>query len=355
MQPGSLTAKFMKLGAVIHRGEQLGLAGNSGNSTGPHLHIHAIEASQPWQGPLRPLPFRNAFMIDRSMLKPPSPDGKWVKVEDQGFSATATALWPATSAPAWYPPGWGEVTRSGIPEAQYQTEFDHATGAGYRPVWVDGYDVNGQVFFNVIFHPNNGPAWAARHGMTAAQYQVEFDARSGQGFHLHQIETYMHGNEVRYASIFTKDPAGPRMAYHGLTKDQHQAKFNALTADGWHPVNISVVSPNNQLCYAAVYEKSDVGGFFAKSFLTPAEYQAQFTANTNAGRKLCYLNGYTHGGAPHFTAIWQEKSPNVLARHGQDAAAFQAEFNKQLAEGHMTRFVTGYEENNGTRFGAAWA
>jgi hypothetical protein len=355
MQPGSLNAKFTKMGAVIKRGEFLGLAGNSGNSTAPHLHIHAIEANKPWGGPLRPLPFRNCFMIDRTALKPPSPDGKWVKAEDQGFAHTPMAVWPAVSAPAFYPPGWGEVTRNGIPEASYQAEFDKATSSGYRPVWVDGYEVNGKVFFNAIFHPNDGNAWSARHGMSAAQYQAEFDARSSQGFHLHQIESYMSGGDIRYASIFIKSAATARTAYHGLNADQHQAKFNALTADGWRPVNISVVAPGNNRNYACLYEKRDVGGFFAKSFLTPAEYQAQFTANTNSGRKLMYLNAYSHAGTPHFTAIWQEKAPGVLARHGQDVNQFQSEFNKQLAEGRMTQFLTGYEESNGHRFGAAWA
>lgn len=355
MQINTLNAKFTKMGALVKRGDFLGLAGNSGNSTNPHLHIHAIEATKPWGGPLRPLPFRNAYMIDRTALKPPSPEGKWVKAEDQGMAVQPMAIWPATTAPAWYPPGWGEVTRSGIAEASYQAEFDKATSSGYRPVWVDGYNVNGAVFFNAIFHPNDGTAWAARHGMTGAQYQAEFDLRSGQGYHLQQVETYLHGNEVRYMSLFMKGAATARTAYHGLTKDQHQAKFNALTADGWRPMNISVTSPNNNLCYAALYEKRDVGAFFAKSFLTPAEYQTQFTANTNAGRKLMYLNAYTHAGTPHFTAIWQEKAASVLARHGQNPAQYQAEFNKQMAEGHRTQFVTGYEENDGHRFGAAWA
>ena len=355
MQPGSLNPKFTRMGAVIKRGEFLGLAGNSGNSSGPHLHIHAIEASKPWGGPLRPLPFRNVYMIDRSALNPPSPAGKWVKAEDQGFAETPMAIWPAATAPAWYPPGWGEVTRNGVPEAGYQAEFDKAVSSGYHPVWVDGYEVNGQVFFNAIFHPNNGSAWAARHGMTAAQYQAEFDARTQQGFHLHQIETYMSGAEVRYASIFMNGAASARTAYHGLSAEQHQARFNALTAEGWRPVNISVVSPGGHRSYACLYEKRDVGAFFAKSFLTPAEYQVQFTANTGAGRKLVYLNAYRHAGTPHFTAIWQEKALPVLARHGQDAAQFQAEFNKQMAEGRATRMLTGYEENDGHRFGAAWA
>ena len=355
LQIGSLNKKLMKVGATVTKGEFLGLAGNSGNSTAPHLHIHAIEANKPWGGPLRPLPFRNTFMIDRSALTPPSPDGKWVKAEDQGMPETPMAIWPASTAPAWYPPGWGEVTRNGIPAASYQAEFDKATSSGYRPVWVDGYEVNGKVFFNAIFHPNNGNAWAARHHMNGAEYQAEWNLRTGQGFHLRQVETYLVGNEIRYASIFEKGTSAPQTAYHGLNKEEHQARFNALTAEGWRPMNISVASPGNKLCYAALYEKRDVGAFFAKSVLTPAGYQAQFTANTSAGRKLMYLNAYMHLGKPHFTAIFQANAAPVLARHGQDAPAFQAEFNKQMAENRRTQFLTGYEENDGHRFGAAWA
>jgi hypothetical protein len=37
------------------------------------------------------------------------------------------------------------------------------------------------------------------------------------------------------------------------------------------------------------------------------------------------------------------------------AAQYQADFNKQLAEGRQSRFVTGYEENDSHRFGASAA
>jgi murein DD-endopeptidase MepM/ murein hydrolase activator NlpD len=40
LQPGSLT---VKKGDAIHRGQVLGLVGNSGNSTEPHLHFHVAD------------------------------------------------------------------------------------------------------------------------------------------------------------------------------------------------------------------------------------------------------------------------------------------------------------------------
>src|SRR5262249_5076953 len=50
MQPGSLPAKLLTKGAAVKAGDFLGLAGNAGNSTAPHLHIHAIKGTQPEQG-----------------------------------------------------------------------------------------------------------------------------------------------------------------------------------------------------------------------------------------------------------------------------------------------------------------
>jgi hypothetical protein len=44
LQPGSLR---VKVGDRVHRGQAIGLVGNSGNSTEPHLHFHVADASSP--------------------------------------------------------------------------------------------------------------------------------------------------------------------------------------------------------------------------------------------------------------------------------------------------------------------
>ena len=44
LQPGSLR---VKLGDKVRRGQTLGLVGNSGNSTEPHLHFHITDANSP--------------------------------------------------------------------------------------------------------------------------------------------------------------------------------------------------------------------------------------------------------------------------------------------------------------------
>ena len=75
MQKGSLNDKLTKVGAKVKAGDFLGLAGNAGNASEPHLHIHTIKGTQPEIGPLRPLLFRDMWAIDEAALAlPVSPD-----------------------------------------------------------------------------------------------------------------------------------------------------------------------------------------------------------------------------------------------------------------------------------------
>jgi len=98
-QPGSLNKDLLSKGAPVKAGDFLGLAGNSGNSSGSHLHIHAIKATSPWQGPPQPITVRESSVIDRSALTPPGPKGPWVKLNGQCLPAVTSLIWPNAVVP----------------------------------------------------------------------------------------------------------------------------------------------------------------------------------------------------------------------------------------------------------------
>jgi hypothetical protein len=94
LQAGSLNPNLLTAGATVRAGDVLGLAGNSGNSSNPHLHIHAIRGTMPWQGPPWPISFRGVRTIDRSLYVPPDPAAPWVGVDGSGLPPVAAAIAP---------------------------------------------------------------------------------------------------------------------------------------------------------------------------------------------------------------------------------------------------------------------
>jgi hypothetical protein len=250
-------------------------------------------------------------------------------------------------------PGYAEVVRRAVPAAQYQAEFDRFTKAGYRPVWVDGFRAEGQNWFNVIFRPEDGTPWVARHNLTSEQYQADFDSLPKQGYRPLQIESYPTAEGTRYASIFVKADGPPWLAYHDRGPADHQANFEQRIAEGWVPTIISVTPAGGERRYTALYEKKDVGGFQASQVLDPQQYQAEFDRQVAAGRKLVYLNTYDDGGA-RFTAIWYSNAAPAYVRHALTAPAFHSELDAQRAKGLLTRALTGYEDGGNVYYAAFW-
>jgi hypothetical protein len=73
MQPGSLR---VKLGDHVRRGQVLGLLGNSGNSTEPHLHFHICDANSILSCEGLPYAFPSFEVLGRWQLDPKKPPVK---------------------------------------------------------------------------------------------------------------------------------------------------------------------------------------------------------------------------------------------------------------------------------------
>ena len=192
MQKGSVTvARDMQLKA----GDVLGVVGNSGNSSMPHLHIQAVKASNEFV-PL-PMVLRRTSAIDSGLLMGSEPQGFWSRLEKQGipegnpdeqFKGTC-CIWPDGTDPEW-----PEVVVLSVPESDYQQIFDKMGARGLRPCWFAGHTFD-KFFFHqtiipAVFRPGMGVRREFRHGLTGAEYQ---GAESLSGRHVtdRQMRSYM--------------------------------------------------------------------------------------------------------------------------------------------------------------------
>lgn len=366
MQPGSLTKSLMKKGAVVKKGDRLGLLGNAGGSSEPHMHVESIiDPDADGQGQWVPMNLSGLHIIDLNELEAGAdPTAPWTKVEKKGLpflNGRRCAIWPSAGKPCWYPGGWGEIAKHGIAESKYQEELNKIWNCGYYPVWVDAYDVNGKTFFNTIFryNSNNYPV-EVRHNMTRDGYQAEYNNWVKQkGYRLVQLDNYNDNGQLKLAAIFIKKPgqAQAQPAYHGLSADEHQQLFETYTGQGYVPVNVSVTSVGGKRYYAAFYEKRNVGGSVLKSFLSQQEYQQMFDDMKAKKWEQVYINAYHHDGQTRFSVIWYEKSgyQSYSATRKSDSDGYQDKYNTNLENGMLTRCVTGYEEGGKHWFAAHWS
>jgi murein DD-endopeptidase MepM/ murein hydrolase activator NlpD len=100
LQAGTLAPSLLVKGAPVTAGQKLGLAGNSGNSTNPHTHIQCQRDSL--SGPLRAMPFRDAWTLDRTRFNSPDSHSLWVQLKAHGIPQEPVAIWPGFYLPRFY-------------------------------------------------------------------------------------------------------------------------------------------------------------------------------------------------------------------------------------------------------------
>jgi hypothetical protein len=258
--------------------------------------------------------------------------GPLVVAESQRYAA----IWQKDGGPSFF-------AHHGLTPEQYQQTFDELTAQGYRPTRVSGNEVNGADSYAAIFEKREGPAFQARHGLTSDQYQQTFDELTAQGFRPRDVSGYELNGEPRFAAIFEQDGGPAFQARHNITADQYQQTFDELTAQGFRVTDVSGFGVQGEARFAAIFEQHGGPAFQARHNITADQYQQTFDELTAQGFAPAVVSGYNVGGQDFFAAVFEKRDgPPFAARHNITADQYQQAFNELVGQGFRLTEVSGY-------------
>ncbi|MEM9217278.1 MAG: serine hydrolase [Cyanobacteria bacterium P01_F01_bin.150] len=215
-----------------------------------------------------------------------------------GDEAYYAAIWEKRNGPAY-------IARHRLSSAQYQRAFTKHTENGYRLTHVSGYSVGNKERYAAIWEKRSGPAYIARHGLSSAQYQRAFTKHTKNGYRLTHVSGYGVGDKERYAAIWEKRSGPAYIARHGLSSAQYQREFNKQTDNGYRLTHVSAYDVDGKDMFAAIWEKSGGNALAARHDMSSKEYQCQFDNFYYQGYRLKLVSGYAKGSSARYAAIWE--------------------------------------------------
>jgi hypothetical protein len=311
MQKGSLSKDLLKNNATVRAGEFLGLAGNSGNSTAPHLHIHAVQGTKPEEGPLRPMIFRNAFVCERSAVTSP-PKGPWVRMNSSAVPAVPSVVWPGSTYPGYPVPAVG-ISMGGDWANAYWISPDLAS---FKVKAQDLFDKKGyRLVHETTFVENGKRRWVgiSRSGDWANRWWVSSsftsfnktaqDLFDKKGLRLVHIHTYVENGQRKWVGISMSGNWANRLYVKSDLSAFKQESQKLFDEKGLRLVHVTTFVEGGKRKWVGI---SRSGDWANRWWISPdfdsfrAKSQELFDKE---GKRLAHVTSYVEGGKRKWLGI----------------------------------------------------
>jgi hypothetical protein len=156
-------------GVRVTAGQFIGLSGNSGNSTGPHVHVHMAKA-----GVAVDMPFDHG-QTTPVVNNQAAVSGPWKLLAGKPLPAGPVMIWAPRSTAYW--------TVNNIKDEEFGGWFNHMADSGEMPENIPCTN-SGQIY-NSDWVPGKG-YWLAHYGMTAADFAAKSATYKAQGFSVYK-------------------------------------------------------------------------------------------------------------------------------------------------------------------------
>lgn len=252
------------------------------------------------------------------------------------------------------------VTRTTMSSAEFTAERNRwkAEPYGLRPTCISGYHTPLGIRYAAVWEKQTNTAWAAVHGMTAAQFNDTNEFYAGYKYLPVFVSGFVSGGTRYYNAIWEYRSAGEAVTVLGASKDTLDALTIVRQEQGYTLDHVSTFADNYEPRYNAIWKR---GGFalpneFAVRYgLTSAEYQSAFNSLTGAGYRLTAQTVSFDGRFDHFAAVFRK--PFGVAWwsvSGITAANYEGETWNAYYQGYRPSFVSVHDQDGELRFNAVW-
>jgi hypothetical protein len=156
-------------GVKITKGQFIGMAGNSGNSSLPHLHVHMFKDDAPF-----PMKFEHGQTTPYTD-NTAAPTGPWTLLKGSTLPNGPILIWAPRSTSNW--------TVNNISSAAFQGWFNHMTDSGQMAESL-ACTASGAIY-NTQWVPSKG-SWYAKAGMDANELASLTSTLASQGFYQYK-------------------------------------------------------------------------------------------------------------------------------------------------------------------------
>jgi CubicO group peptidase (beta-lactamase class C family) len=203
------------------------------------------------------------------------------------------------------------------------------------------------------------PLHACSFDLSADEYQTRFDELNLDGYRLIFVDGFRTPRGLRYGGIWLRDRASVlTAARHGLTSSEYQEQYDDLRGRGYVIEGITGLSAESgkaNSTFAAVWKDGSFRGHHTHHGMTVSDYQSKFDQYAAAGYRLIYITGYAENDASRYAAIWFTGGAWPLhARHNLPAKDYQSTYDALKADGYRIAHVNAHEAGGATYFAGIW-
>ncbi|MER2265823.1 serine hydrolase [Methylobacterium oxalidis] len=192
-------------------------------------------------------------------------------------------------------------------------------------------------------------------GLNGAEHQAASDNHSARGFRPTKIVSYLENGTLRYTSIWRRQHGNPWRALYGVSSARFRDALDRFAADGFRPVDLSVVFADKSPRFSAIWEQEA-----GLPWLVPLTRSSQEFADLShdlrhKGYRLRCFSPYGEAGEESCASIWDlYAGPTWEVRSSMMLDEYENVLGSFAADGLRLVRTVSYNVGQGARYGAIW-